>query len=192
MNRLLLLLTISLGLAQCKQPAPEPAPVDYKKEAIRVMSALKPQVVGTWVLNRVQINAQRYNMASYGAKLVADTTFQDFATITIQQPLKLWDTPEDPGAPQFSGSIRFRGKTYPLYFRTMAGYERIEKGTGYVALFTLYYNFPNGPLPNDPELRFLTTVRIEDHYSMEIGADGKTMLWKAFNNSLTQIDMRKQ
>ena len=196
MNRLLLLLAIGFGFAQCKQPVaapdPEPASVTYNRSATKIMTELKPRLIGTWTFQRVRFKPREYSYATELSGLQIDTTQQNLATITLQQALKLRDTPDDPRTPQFDGTIQFRGKTYPIYMRTRANAEQVVKGTGYVAVVYFEFNFPSGPLPNDPEFRFLDAARLSDYYSLEIGADGKTMTWKAFNDGFNRVELQKQ
>ena len=194
MNRLLLLVIIGFGFAQCKQPAvvSDPVSFDYGKSATKIMTELKPQIVGTWTFQHVQIKPRDYAYALHGVNLSVDTTKQDFATVTIQPALVLHDTPDDPRTPQFEGTIQFQGKTYPVYLKTMANPERVVKGTGFAAIVRLDFNFPNGFSSSDPELFFLLHAGLTDVFSLEIGVNQETMIWKGYNPGISRIDLRKK
>lgn len=195
-NRILLcLLPINLLFSQCtkdKQEDAAPA-INYDQASIALMEKLVPQVTGNWELRQVSVKIQSHNWGQKQIGLTRDTTFQNLATMTIRKAAVPRSNPPDARHPDLEGSITYKGKTYPIYFRLMANVERVYNDQGPQAFFLLEYNFPVGIRVPEQEERFLDDLGlIGDNHSLEIVEGQPRMTWRGLSRGVEKIELYKQ
>lgn len=190
-----LLFLIGLLLFQCtkvSEVTPAATKIDYDKRSIQIMQEVSPSLLGDWKIRRLAIKAQPYQVGQRELKIVRDTVFQDFATLSIRQGPSRRSIP-DPRYANFEGFLRFRTKTYPVQFELMASPNRIVDNTGPQAIFLLDYNFPPGSHPTEPEEMFLQYIGfMQENFSLEIAAGQPTMIWRGSNRGIDKIELQKQ
>ena len=192
---LILLVATGLLFSQCTKTS-EVTPkeeIDYDQESVKIMQELSPVVVGDWSLRRVQIKAQPHNYGQKQLRLVRDTVFQDFATLSIK-PEAPRQSVVDLRYPAFEGSLHFKSKSYPIRFELMANPERVVHQQGPQALFLLQYNFPVGSHPTEPERTFLENLGfISENFSLEVLPNQPDkMIWRGLNRGIDNIELIKR
>jgi hypothetical protein len=195
-NRFLLyLLPVSLLFSQCSKDKQEDAApiINYDQASIALMEKLAPQVVGDWELRQVNVKIQSHNWGQKQLGLTRDTVFQNLATMTIRTAAVPRANPRDARYPDFEGSITYKSKTYPIYFKLMANAEYIIRDQGPQAFFLLEYNFPVGTRLREPQEIFLDNLGLTgDNYSLELVAGQLRMTWRGLNRGVEKIELHKR
>ena len=120
-----LLLATGALFSQCAKTS-EPAPkVDYDQKSAEIVQAVSPSLVGDWTLRRVHITAQPYNSGQRELGIVRDTTFENFATLSIQAAPSGRSIPDLRYA-KFTGLLHYRTKTYPAARQRTAAWGLAE------------------------------------------------------------------
>lgn len=189
---LFLLLTSGLLFSQCTK-APEVSPkVDYDQQSIKIMQEVSPAIIGDWTLRRLYVKAQPHNGGQGELGLKRDTTFQDFATLSIR-PAASRSSPPDPRYADFEGFLHFRTKTYPVQFKLIASSERLVHNRGPQAFFLLDYNYLPGSHPTEPEEMFLQYVGfMQENFSLEVVPGQPNIIWRGLNRGIDKIELEKQ
>ncbi len=184
------LLVTSILFSQCSEN--EAPKIDFDKASIQLMRELEPQLVGTWKMQKVQVNYQPDNYYQKKIPLTKDTTFQDFAILTVQPASPARTSPKDLRRGEYNGTLQFNNKTYPIQFDLLANSEWLIDKKGPLASFTFSFYFPVGLRLTEPEEAFLENIGLMyDGYSLELSADQKTMIWQGFNRGVERIDLKK-
>ena len=187
---LFLLLATGLLSSQCAK-TPEPAPkVNYDQKEAEIVQAVSPFVAGEWQLRRLHIKVQSYNTGQKELRLVRDTVFQDFATLSIQ-PAPSGRSVPDLRYANFTGFLHFRTKTYPVQFELSASPQQLFHDEGPQAVFIMEYKGPIALHPTEPEEQFLQYLGfMQENFSLEVtpGQLG-TMTWRGLSRGIDKIEL---
>ena len=188
-----LLLATGALFSQCAKTS-EPAPkVDYDQKSAEIVQAVSPSLVGDWTLRRVHITAQPYNSGQRELGIVRDTTFENFATLSIQAAPSGRSIPDLRYA-KFTGLLHYRTKTYPVQFELSASPQRLFYDKGPQAVFLFEYNFPVGSHPTEPEEQLLqyNLGLIGDNFTVEVlPGQPNAMTWRGLNRGIDKIELVK-
>ncbi|AUD03919.1 hypothetical protein [Spirosoma pollinicola] len=185
-----ILAAVSILFSQCS--GKEEPKIDFDKASIQLMSELEPQLVDTWKMQKVQINYQPDNYYQKKIPLNRDTTFQDFAILTVESASPARTSPRDLRRGEYNGTLQFRNKTYPIQFDLLANSEWLIDKKGPQASFTFSFNFPPGLRLTESEEEFLNNIGLmNDGYSLNLSADQRTMIWQGYNRGVERIDLKK-
>lgn len=192
-TRFLLSFLIATSVLQACQDKNVLPKIDYDKASIELMEGIKTQIVGRWSLHETHIKYQNYNNGQRQLHIKKDTTLLNLGTLVIQPAATSRYSPEDPRLAEFEGSIEYGGKIYPVYFSLRANAEWIYSRKGPQAFLNFSYNFPIGVRFPEPEETFLGNIGlVYDTFSIKIGLEQSTMIWRGLNRGIEQIELRKQ
>ena len=194
MKTLFFSLMISGCFVQCAPSDSEPTPT-LDELSVQLMNELKPQLEGTWEIRQVQINYKELGYFQSSPEITKDTLLPYLATVTLQSAAgPNQRTPKDSRYGEFTGTIQFRTKTYPIYGLLSAGPNRLtnkQKLQGYLGL---QFDFPVGDVHfTSPEEDYLRGIGLfNDTFAVEIMSDQPTMLWKGLNRAITSAAVQKK
>lgn len=195
---LFFLITAGLFCGQCTRhdtvtPKPVASKIDYDQVSIQLMQNLAPQIVGTWVLQKVHVKHDPKLYVREKVKLTKDSTFLNLAVLTIQLATVPRSIPRDYRRGEFDGTLEYGGKTYPVQFDLRADHGWLVNKKGPQGIFLFQYHFPNGSHIVEPEEAFLKDLGlIDDNFSLEVSAGKPAMIWRGFNRGVEQIDLVKR
>lgn len=195
MKHLLALLLMGLVLSQClPDKALNPTTkINFDQRMIELMRELEPTLVGQWKLRQVRIKHQTGNYRQKELNITKDTAFVDFATLTITPAAQARSIPKDLRRGEYDGIIEYAGKSYPIQFNLLAGAEWIVSQKGPQGFFLLDYRFPPGIRYTETEEEFLEDLGlIGDNFSLEVGAQQRTMVWRGLNRGVDFIELVKK
>ncbi len=189
-----LLVGTSLLFSQCAKTPEIAAPkVDYDQKSAEIVQAVSPAVVGDWTLRRVHITAQPRNSGQQELGIVRDTTFENFATLSIQSAPSRHSLPDLRYA-NFTGFLHYKTKTYPIQFELSASSQRLIYDEGPQAILLFRYNFPDGSHLPEPEEIFLqyNLGLIGDNFYLEVvPGQPNTMTWSDGRHGINKIELVK-
>lgn len=187
-------LAVCLCFIRCESADSEPA-LSIDELSIQLMKELKPQIEGQWEVQQVQINRKELGYFQSPPGITKDTLLQYLATVSLQSASgPNQRTPEDSRYGEFTGTVQFRNKLYPIYGRLMAGPNRLankQKLQGYLAL---QFDFPVGDVHfTSPEEDYLRGIGlINDTFAVEIVSDRPVMIWRGLNRAITSAMIHKK
>lgn len=189
---LLLFIAMSFFFCQCSSRTEVSPQFDFHQESTKLMKDLTPQLVGEWKLEQLHINYEDHKIYQNNKLgLSKDTVFKDFATLHIELATNQRNPHTQAEHPEFEGFIQYQEKTYPIYFRLIAG-PRVVNPEGPYAFFLLEYNFPVGTRIPEPEEEFLKDAGfVNDNFSLELVQGRPKMIWRGLNRGISKIELRK-
>lgn len=180
------MLLIPILLWQCSPP-PEPT---YTELTIQYINQLRPQLLGTWQFKQTQIEAKKLRSNRYSKNytgIVKDTVLQNMATLNLE-PFsgKVYDE----RVLNLDGSIRFRGKLYPVEVRIYPIRNEMQKGIMWVA----FKHVPNQVIDYDSDdAKYIDTiglVGVNFNLNTELGQPSMTL--KTNDTAITQANLVKE
>ena len=189
----LLLLAAGLLFGQCSNEAVAPKP-DYDQVRRELMTKLAPQLLGTWQLRQLRVQASSENrIFQVDAGIRRDTVLQNFAMLTIRPATVPSSNLPNPQYPDFEGDLLFRGRQFPVRFTALASPNRVVNGQGPQAYFSLQSNLPPGSYPPDADREYLQNIGLtSDSFTLEMLAGEQAMIWRGLNRGIVKIELQKQ
>ena len=194
MKATLLCLIISLCFSQCMSSGPEPTPT-INELSVQLMKEIKPQVEGVWEVRQVQINHAELGYFQSSPGIRKDTLLHYLATVTLRSasgPNKR--TPLDNRYGEFTGTVQFNAKTYPIYGMLSAGSNRLVNGQKLQGYLGLQFDFPVGDVHiTSPEEDYLRGIGlINDTFAVEFVQGQPVMIWQGLNRAITSAVVQKK
>lgn len=187
------LVSIAFLFSRCSPNEGLSPKVNYDQASIELMQEIQPKIVGQWTLRQVNIKYQDSNYFQKQLKITKDTTFVDFATLSIIPTNEPRSSPKDLRRGEYDGTIQFGAKTYPIQFDLGSNAEWIYSKKGPQAFFSLSYKFPVGTRITESEEKYLEDIGLMgDAFSLELSTDPKKMIWRGLNRGVSRIEMTKK
>ncbi len=162
--------------------------IDFNKAAIALMDTLRPHLLGSWKINRVNVTAAAPQTRDAG--IYKDTTLIDFAALEITSIDN--ESAYNRVNNDVTGFLTYKGKSYPVGFTVYASGNRIFEKSGPQVYGLFEFRFKAGSHALEPEETYLQNLTlIGDTYSIEISADGKSMTWKGLNRGVKSAELSK-
>ncbi len=194
MKILFLSLIISFYFVQCVSSGFDPVPT-IDESSVQLMNKLKPQIEGVWEVRQAQINHKELGYFQSSPGITKDTLLQYLATVTLRLASgPNQRTPLDSRYGEFSGTVQFRNKTYPVYGLLSAGPNRLNNQQRLQGYLGLQFDFPVGDVHlTSPEEDYLRGIGlINDTFAVEIISDRPIMMWRGLNRAITSAALQKK